>query len=117
MQRFKKEKDDGQNFALVILSEKLMKVNDLVEKIQNETGWDTRATVLGHIQRGGIPTAMERVNATRMGYYAVQLLEKGITGVCVGLNGNKLVHQDIYDALKKETQISNELIDIIDNLN
>lgn len=112
----KAKKEAGQGFALVVLSEKLMNVNDLVNKIQSETGWDTRATVLGHIQRGGTPSAMERVNATRMGYYAVELLKQGISGVCIGLKGNKLVHEDIYDALKKDSDPNKELLEIIDNI-
>ena len=59
---------------------------------------------------------MERVNATRLGYYAVELLEQGITGVCVGFKNGNIVHDDIYNALKKETEVSTELISIIDNL-
>ena len=93
-----------------------MNINDIVKTISEKTTWDTRGTVLGHIQRGGNPSAMERVTATRLGYYAVQLLEQGITGVCVGIKDGKLVYDDIYNALKKETQVSTELISIIDNL-
>lgn len=112
----KQKKENGQNFALVIVSEKLMPVQDIVDKISKDSGWDTRATVLGHIQRGGTPSAMERVNASRMGYYAVELLKQGISGVCVGLKDNKLVHEDIYDALKKESNVPTELIEILDNI-
>ena len=63
-----------------------------------ETGWDTRADVLGYIQRGGTPTAMERFNAVRMGSYAVELLDQGIGGVCVGLVDNKLKYYDIIES-------------------
>lgn len=112
----KAKKEAGQNFALVIVSERLFNLDEIVKAIATETGWDTRGSVLGHIQRGGSPTAMERVNATRMGYYAVQLLTQGITGVCVGLKNGELVHEDIYSALKKETYVSPELISILDNL-
>lgn len=115
-EELKAKKDAGQNFALVIVSEKLFNLNEIVKTISTETGWDTRASVLGHIQRGGTPTAMERVNATRMGYYAVKLLSQGITGVCVGLKDGELTHEDIYNALKKETVVSTELIEILDNL-
>ena len=115
-EELKAKKEAGQNFALVVVSEKIANLDDIVKTIQTETGWDTRGSVLGHIQRGGNPTAMERVNATRMGYYAVKLLSEGITGVCVGLKGGQLVHEDIYNALKKETEVSAELIEVIDNL-
>ena len=112
----KAKKDAGQNFALVIVSEKIFNLDEIVKTIASETGWDTRGSILGHIQRGGTPTAMERVNATRMGYHAVKLLTEGITGVCVGLKNGELVHEDIYKALKKETNVSPELIEVLDNL-
>ena len=59
---------------------------------------------------------MEKVRATQMGYYAVKLLTEGITGVCVGIKDGKLVHEDILVALKKESLVSNDMIEIIDNL-
>ncbi|MEG0033999.1 MAG: 6-phosphofructokinase [Bacilli bacterium] len=113
----KSKKENGQNFALVIVSEKLIDVNALITDITNNTGWDTRLTVLGHIQRGGTPTAMERVNATRMGYYAVNLINDGITGVCVGLKDNKIVHRNITEALSFKNESSKELLDIVDHIN
>ena len=115
-EELKAKKLAGQNSTLVIVSEKLFNLDEIVKTIASETGWDTRASVLGHIQRGGTPTAMERVNATRFGYYAVKLLSEGITGVCVGLKDGELVHEDIYNALKKETEVSEELLEVIDNL-
>lgn len=111
-----KKKASGQNFALVIVSEKLIDSNELVKQITENTAWDTRLTVLGHIQRGGTPTAMERVNATRMGYYAVKLIEEGITGVCVGLFNNEIVHRDIDEALKFKGESSKELLEVVDNI-
>lgn len=115
-EKLQAKKDAGNHFALVIVSEKVFDIKDLVKIISEKTTWDTRGSVLGHIQRGGAPTAMERVNATRLGYYAVELLEQGITGVCVGFKNGNIVHDDIYNALKKETEVSTELISIIDNL-
>ena len=115
-EELKAKKLAGQNSTLVIVSEKLFNLDEIVKTIASETGWDTRASVLGHIQRGGTPTAMERVNATRFGYYAVKLLSEGITGVCVGLKDGELVHEDNYNALKKETEVSEELLEVIDNL-
>lgn len=110
------KKAEGQIFALVIVSERLFDINAIVKTIAEETGWETRASVLGHIQRGGSPTAMERINASRMGLYAVNLLEQGVTGVCVGLRNGALVHEDIYKALKKETPVSRELINVLEEL-
>lgn len=96
----KKLKEEKADHAMVLVAEKLLDINALVKRISEETGWDTRATVLGHIQRGGTPSAMERVNAIRMGSYAVSLLDQGIGGVCVGIVDNKLAYHDIDEALE-----------------
>lgn len=109
-------REKGERFELVIIAEKLIDSEKLLKDIQENTKWDARLTVLGHTQRGGIPTAMEKVRATQMGYYAVKLLSEGITGVCVGIKDGKLVHEDILVALKKESLVSNDMIEIIDNL-
>lgn len=112
-----KMKENGQIFSLVVVAEKTIDTNKLLQDIQENTDWDARLTILGHTQRGGIPSAMEKVLATKMGYYAVKLLSQNITGVCVGIKENKIVYEDILDALKKETLVSNELVEVIDNLN
>ena len=117
VKRLNKMKENGQIFSLVVVAEKTIDTNKLLQDIQDNTDWDARLTILGHTQRGGIPSAMEKVLATKMGYYAVKLLSQNITGVCVGIKENKIVYEDILDALKKETLVSNELVEVIDNLN
>ena len=112
----KARRNKGEIFELIVIAEKLIDSEKLLKDIQENTDWDARLTVLGHTQRGGIPTAMEKVRATQMGYYAVKLLTEGITGVCVGIKDGKLVHEDILEALKKESLVSNNMIEIIDNL-
>lgn len=71
----------------------------LAAKISKATGFSGRSTVLGHIQRGGSPTAFDRVLATRMGDYAVELLVKGIGGHCVGMVHNEITSFPIEEAL------------------
>lgn len=88
-----------KNHAIVVISEKITDVDILAQKISNATKFSGRATVLGHIQRGGSPTAFDRVLATRMGDKAVELLANGIGGQCVGLIQNKIVAIDINEAL------------------
>ncbi len=112
----KTRRKKGEIFELIVIAEKLIDSEKLLKDIQENTDWDARLTILGHTQRGGIPTAMEKVRATQMGYYAVKLLTEGITGVCVGIKEGKLVHEDILEALKKESLVSNDMIEIIDNL-
>ncbi|MGP1930107.1 MAG: 6-phosphofructokinase, partial [Arsenophonus sp. ET-DL12-MAG3] len=64
----------GKRHAIVIITEHIYDVNELARYIEKSTGHETRATILGHIQRGGSPVANDRVLASRMGAYSVQLL-------------------------------------------
>ncbi|MFT7561001.1 MAG: 6-phosphofructokinase 1 [Flavobacteriales bacterium] len=91
--------DSGKKHAIICITEKICDVNELAEKIEAVTKLETRATILGHIQRGGAPTAYDRILASRMGSYAVKLLIQGHGGRCIGLQANELVHHDIIDAL------------------
>ncbi|HAX72302.1 MAG TPA: 6-phosphofructokinase [Firmicutes bacterium] len=84
---------------IVPLAELMTDAHELAKEIEKRTGVETRATVLGHTQRGGAPTAADRVLASRMGAYAVDLLLAGEGGRCVGIKANKLVHFDILEAL------------------
>lgn len=84
---------------IVTLAELMTDANELAKELEKRTGVETRATILGHIQRGGAPTAMDRVLAGRMGAYAVELLMAGEGGRCVGIVRNKLTHFDILEAL------------------
>jgi len=105
----KELKKTNPDHVTILVSEKILDTQALVDKIAKETGFDTRLDVLGYIQRGGRPSAMERFNSTRMGAYAVELLDKGIGGVCVGIVDNKLHYQDIYDALNTPRDKHEEL--------
>ncbi|HKL72845.1 MAG TPA: 6-phosphofructokinase [Candidatus Onthovivens sp.] len=110
----KKLKEQKEDYVLIVLSEKLLNADELAKEIIEKTGWDTRVSVLGYIQRGGRPTAMERFNALRMGSYAVKLLDQGIGGVCVGIKNNELYSVDIYEGLKIERNKHLELYDVHD---
>jgi len=69
------------------------------DAIAKETGLDTRVTVLGHVQRGGAPTAADRVLASRMGAHAIEILLQGKQGRVVGVRGGKMIDLDIDEAL------------------
>ncbi|MHA2939340.1 6-phosphofructokinase [Vibrio sp. RC27] len=90
----------GKKHAIIALTELMMDSTELADAIEKATGRETRATVLGHIQRGGRPTAFDRVLASRMGNYAVDLLLAGEGGRCVGIQKDELVHHDIIDAIE-----------------
>lgn len=93
--------DSNKKRAIVIVSEKLYpNIHELADKIGKETGFETKAEVLGRVQRGGSPSAFDRVLAARMGCYAVDCLLDGKGGICVGMINNKIVDYDIYEALQ-----------------
>ncbi|VAY02163.1 ATP-dependent 6-phosphofructokinase isozyme 1 [Arsenophonus endosymbiont of Aleurodicus dispersus] len=90
----------GKHHAIVAITEHIYDVNQLAKYIEKETGHETRATILGHIQRGGSPVASDRVLASSMGVYSTQLLLHGYSGRCVGIQNDKLVHHDIIDVIE-----------------
>lgn len=90
----------GKKHYLIILAELIKDAHALAKEIEARTEVETRATILGHIQRGGAPLGMDRVLASRMGAYAVELLQDGLGGRCVGIVENKLRHFDINEALE-----------------
>ncbi len=76
--------------------------DDIAKYIEKKTGVTSRATVLGHVQRGGSPTCYDRVMALKMGYYAVELLANGYANRIVATKNDKLVDYDIEEALKMQ---------------
>ena len=107
----------GKKHAIIAITELMTDVNALAKFIEAETGRETRATVLGHIQRGGQPTAFDRVLASRMGAYAVELLQQGEGGRCVGIQCEKLVHHDIIDAIENMRRpVRNDLYELAEKL-
>lgn len=89
----------GKKHAIIAITEHICNVNELAKFIEIKTKRETRATVLGHIQRGGPPVAYDRILASRMGSFSVELLLKGYSGRCVGIKNEKMVHHDIKDAI------------------
>ena len=80
------------------------------------TGIDTRATILGHVQRGGSPTLRDRVNASAMGYHAVCLLEQGKYNRIVGKKGEHLVDYPVDEALEMTKTLDPVLIDVCNTI-
>ena len=100
-----------QNF-IIIVAEGIGGSQELAKRIEAETGIESRATILGHVQRGGSPTVRDRVLASQMGFYAVELLEKGIGNRVVGIRGTKLVDYDIQEALAMKKPFDDDLYDL-----
>ncbi len=89
----------GKRHAIIAITELMTDVQALAKEIEDRFGHETRATVLGHIQRGGAPCPFDRILASRMGVYAVDLLLQGHGGRCIGIKNENLVHHDIIDAI------------------
>ena len=89
----------GKKHFVVVVAEGVGGVVRIAEEIEEATGIESRATILGHVQRGGVPTARDRVMASQMGYRAVELLNQGIGNRVITFVDNKLGDKDIYEAL------------------
>ena len=106
--RMKSTMTTGKHHFIVVVAEGVGNSKDMCYYIEQRTGVETRLTVLGHVQRGGNATAMERVYASAMGYRAIELLEKGVGSRIVGVKENRIYDIDIDEALQLKKDI-NEL--------
>ena len=98
--RIREFQKTGKKHFIVIVAEGVGGTAEIAKKIEAETGDESRATILGHVQRGGSPTARDRIMASQMGSRAVDLLTQGIGNRVVGIRDNKIVDFDIFEALK-----------------
>lgn len=105
-----------KNHAIVIISEKITDADDLARKISLNTGFSGRATVLGHIQRGGSPTPTDRVLASRMGEKAVDSLMNDIGGHCIGIIDNQIISMPIDEALTRPKASRKQFYRLFDRL-
>lgn len=108
-------KKGRQNFIIVV-SEGVGHSNEIATMIQEKTGIETRATILGHVQRGGSPTVQDRVVASRMGHYAVNLLEQGKGNRVVGMQKGEIVDFDIQEALSMKKPYEDELYAMVEEI-
>lgn len=105
------QKTDKKHF-IIMVAEGIGGVEELAQKIQAECGVESRSIVLGHVQRGGSPSARDRVLASRMGYEAVQLLMKGIGNRVVVMKDDKIIDYDIIEALTMKKPVDDTLYNI-----
>lgn len=105
-------KSTGKKHFIIIVAEGIGGVNEIAKEIEEKTGIETRATILGHVQRGGSPTIRDRVVASQMGYKAVDLISSGIGNRVVVMVDNHIVDYDITEALNMERKFNKELYNI-----
>ncbi|MBQ9066220.1 MAG: 6-phosphofructokinase [Clostridia bacterium] len=109
VERMKYTISTGKQHFIIIVAEGCGDATDMAKRIQAATGVESRATILGHVQRGGSPTVRDRVLASRMGNYAVHLLRDGFESRVVAVQAEQIVDYDIDEALSMEKSIDIDL--------
>lgn len=105
IEKMRETQATGKKNFVIIVAEGIGGVYEIAEKVQAETGVESRATVLGHVQRGGSPTVRDRVVASELGYHAVELLKKGIGNRVIAMKQDKIADYDIFEALNMEKHL------------
>ena len=106
----------GKHHYIIMVSEGVGETERMARDIQSLTGIDTRASILGHVQRGGSPTLRDRVVASEMGNYAVHLLAQGIGNRVVAMKDNKIVDYDIQEALQMKKGLDMNLYRVMEEI-
>ena len=114
--KLRKMKAQKKSHAIVVVSENLLDVRELGKQIEEKTGFKTNVEVLGHLQRGGAPSAFDRILASRMGSKAIECLLEGHDKVVIGSVDEEIVAIDIEEALKMPRDIHENLLKLINML-
>ncbi|MBP3851923.1 MAG: 6-phosphofructokinase [Erysipelotrichaceae bacterium] len=114
VERIQNSRLAGNTHFMIVVAEGVGNVMEISKKIHESVGIDPRVTVLGHIQRGGSPTARDRETATRMGYYAVKALAEGRSNCIIGTQHGDIVEIEIEEALKMEKHLQMYRYDVLE---
>lgn len=102
----------GKKHFIIVVAEGIGGVENIAKQIEEKTGIESRATILGHVQRGGSPTLRDRVVASEMGYRAVDLLLNGQSNRVVAMRHGSIVDYDITEALNMKKGFNKNLYDV-----
>jgi len=102
----------GKEYSIIMLAEGVGNAQDLGKEIIEKTGADLRVTILGHVQRGGSPSAFDRILASKLGSAAVDLLLEGKSSRVVGIKDNKIIDMDINEALSVKRHFDKDMYNI-----
>ncbi|MBE6954468.1 MAG: 6-phosphofructokinase [Ruminococcaceae bacterium] len=114
VEKIRSARISGKTHFMIVVAEGAGSAVDIAQKIHEATSLDPRVTVLGHIQRGGTPTARDRVSATRMGYHAVEVLAKGLTNRVVCKKNGAITDMDIDEGLAMKKTIKQHEFAVLD---
>src|SRR5699024_7220094 len=107
--RLEKARQRGKKHSIIILAEGVGDAAEYAKQIEKARNEEARVTVLGHVQRGGSPSAKDRVLASTLGGMAIDLIENNISGKIVGFRNHQLIAQEIDDLLSKKHPINESL--------
>ena len=113
IEKIRQARFNGFSHYMIVVAEGAASASDVASKIKEAIDLDPRVTVLGHIQRGGVPTGRDRINATKMGYLAVELLLAGKTNRIVCTNAGSFTDIDIDEGLTKHKSIQQIEVDVL----
>ncbi len=113
VEKIRQARLNGFTHYMIVVAEGAGSAADIAAKIKDAIDLDPRVTVLGHIQRGGNPTGRDRVNATKMGYLAVQLLAEGKTNRIICTNEGSFVDVDIEEGLSMRKGMQQMEVDVL----
>lgn len=114
--KIRKTQQSGKKHFIIVVAEGVGEVDKIAAKIEEITGIESRATILGHVQRGGRPTVRDREMASCMGYYAVKLLSQGIGNRVVCYRAGQIVDLDIFEALNMQKPFDIEMYNVANTI-
>lgn len=107
-----KERKRGKINCIIVVAEGASSAFTVARHVEHRIGYETRITILGHIQRGGSPTAFDRVLASRMGYASIKVLEKEEGGLMMALKGGKIAAVPLEEVLSNKRTLDMELVEM-----
>ncbi|WP_353894102.1 6-phosphofructokinase [Proteinivorax hydrogeniformans] len=110
--RLNKGAERGKLHSIILVAEGVASGFEVGEQIKKRTGFETRVIVLGHIQRGGMPSSFDRVLASKLAAKAVDLLIEGQSSKMVGIKENKVIYVDILEAIKAPKKFDREMYEL-----
>ncbi len=114
--KIKNGKKRGKKHHIIVAAEGALDAYELEKIIEEKGGIETRVTVLGYVQRGGVPTVQDRILASDFGYDTVNLLLNGKSGLVLGYKNGKIIEVDIDEALETKKEFNKDLLKMVDIL-
>ncbi|CQR48154.1 6-phosphofructokinase [Paraliobacillus sp. PM-2] len=106
----------GKTHSIVMVAEGVATAKEVASFIEEHSNLDTRPTVLGHIQRGGTPSAFDRLFTSRMGHMVIELINDGVTGVALGMEKNEITYHTFDEIFKAQNIVNKKLYKVFQDL-